>query len=62
MGDELVRHRAGTAHLAGDDDAVGGGEGLAGDADLPGIEPSLAASRKNRSTTSSDTRSQTLSG
>ena len=33
----------GSAHLAGDHDAVGGGERLAGDADLIGIEPGLGA-------------------
>ena len=38
MGDELVRHRARAAILAGDDEAVRGGEGLAGHAHLPGIE------------------------
>ena len=35
-----VRDRlSGPRDLAGDDDAVGGGQGLAGDADLPGSMP-----------------------
>ena len=60
--DEVVRDDAGAAILAGDDEPVRRRQGLAGDPDLPGVEPSFAASRKNRSTTSSETRSQTLSG
>ena len=34
--DRVLGDRVGAAHLAGDDDAVGGGEGLAGDADASG--------------------------
>ena len=52
---EVLRSRsvvtvARAAHLAGDDDAVGGGEGLAGDADCHGSMPAFGPSRKNRST------------
>ena len=59
VADDLLdpaEHLAGAAHLAADDDPVGGGEGLAGDPRL-----GLARSRK-ASSTASEIRSQTLSG
>ena len=62
VGDVVLGDRGGAAGLAGDDDAVGGGERLAGDADVPGIDAVLGADLKNRSTISSEIRSQTLSG
>ena len=37
----LLQQRLRDAHLAGDDDAVGGGQRLAGDADLPGVHAGL---------------------
>ena len=40
---DRVEGNGGAAHLARDDHAVGGGERLAGDADLVGIEPGLGA-------------------
>ena len=58
----LLEQRVGHAHFAGDDDAVGGGQRLAGDADLAGSMPVFLASRNTRSTISSEMRSQTLSG
>ena len=37
----LLEQRRGDAHFAGDDDAVGGGQRLAGDADLAGVHAGL---------------------
>jgi hypothetical protein len=60
--DVIVGDARRSARFAGDNDLVGGGQRFARGADRPRIDAGFRPSRKNRSTISSEIRSQTLSG